>query len=78
MFVFTSVLVAFHNCCTIGCDQNIVRAKKFAIRFMNVRMKKCSYERKDARSEAPVGDRCAMICNRSYDMSYVLVHSLSV
>ena len=43
--------------------------------FMNVGMKKMLV-RKHARSEAPVGDRCAMICNRSCDMSYVLVRSL--
>ncbi len=41
---------------------------------------KCSHEkvlvRKHARSEAPLGERCAMICNRSCDMSYVVVRSL--
>ncbi len=42
---------------------------------MNVRMKKMLV-RKHARSEAPLDDRCAMICNRSCDMSYVLVRSL--
>ena len=40
----------------------------------------CSHEkmlvRKHARVEAPVGDRCATICNGSCDMSYVLVRSL--
>ncbi len=47
-----------HNCCTIGCDQNVVRVKKFASCFMNVRMKKMLV-RKHARVEAPVVDRCA-------------------
>ncbi len=32
--------------------------------------------RKHARPEAPVGERCAMICNRSCDMSYILARSL--
>ena len=43
LLIFWS-LWGFHNCCTSGFDQNVVRAKKFAICFINVRMKKCSYE----------------------------------
>ena len=43
--------------------------------FMNVRMKKMLVQ-KLARSEAPVSEHCAMMCNRSCDMSYVLVRLL--
>ncbi len=43
--------------------------------FYYVRMKKMLV-RKHARSKAPVGERCAMICNRSCHMYYVLARSL--
>ena len=56
--------------------QNVMRAKKFAVCFINVRIKKKVLVRKHARSEAPLCERCAMICNRSGDISYVLVGSL--
>ncbi len=57
-------LGACHNSCTIGCDQSVVRAKKFAICLWMFTWKKMLV-RKHAPSEAPVGDRFAMICNRS-------------
>ncbi len=67
-------LWGFHNCCTSGYDQNVVRAKKFSICFRNVSMKKVIV-RKHVRSEASLYERCAMICNRSCDIFYVLVCS---
>ena len=74
MFYLLCNLGAFHNCCMIGCE-NVVQAKKFTICFINVWMKKVLL-RKHARSEAPVGELSAMICNRSCDMAYVLVRPL--
>ncbi len=55
----------------IGCDQNVVLAILLRNLFYYLRMKNMLV-RKHARSGVPVGECCAMICNRSCDMSYVL------